>query len=73
MFVGIATLPFTTLPFDIKTKMAHEIVNITEDYNLNFQWVTFEQILYGRSIHLILYCVASVIYFLVNKRHLLQK
>ncbi|USQ03099.1 helix-turn-helix domain-containing protein [Aquirufa antheringensis] len=73
IFTGLATLPFTTLSLATKTAMAHEIVNITEDYNLNFQWVTFEQILYGRSIHLILYCVASVIYFLVNKRHLLLK
>ena len=73
VFTFFATLPFTTLPFATKTAMAHEIVNITEDYNLNFQWVTFEQILYGRSIHLILYCISAVIYFLWNKRHLMQK
>ena len=73
VFTFFATLPFTTLPLATKTAMAHEIVNITEDYNLNFQWVTFEQILYGRSIHLILYCICSVIYFLWNKRHLMQK
>jgi hypothetical protein len=35
--------------------MAHEIVNITEDYRLNFNWLTFEQLLYGRSIHLIIF------------------
>ena len=73
VFVGIATLPFTTLPFEVKTKMAHEIVNITEDYNLNFWWVTFEQLLYGRSIHLIIYAFISVIYFFWNKNHLLKK
>jgi AraC-like DNA-binding protein len=72
-FTFFATLPFTTLPFETKTQMAHEIVNITEDYNLNFNWVTFEQILYGRSIHLILYCLVSILYFLGNKRHLLKK
>jgi AraC-like DNA-binding protein len=73
IFTGLATLPFTTLSLATKTAMAHEIVNITEDYNLNFQWVTFEQILYGRSIHLLLYCLASIFYFLWNKKHLLQK
>lgn len=73
VFVGIATLPFTTMPFDIKTKMAHEIVNITEDYNLNFYWVTFEQLLYGRSIHVIVYALISVTYFFWNKQHLLKK
>ena len=73
IFTFFATLPFTTLSLATKTAIAHEIVNITEDYNLNFQWVTFEQILYGRSIHLILYCVASVIYFLWNKGHLMKK
>jgi AraC-like DNA-binding protein len=73
VFFGIATLPFTTLPLATKTAMAHEIVNITEDYNLNFQWVTFEQILVGRSIHLMLYCLASIIYFSWNKRYLLNK
>jgi AraC-like DNA-binding protein len=68
-----ATLPFTTLPLATKTAIAHEIVNITEDYNLNFQWVTFEQILEGRSVHLMLYCLASIIYFLWNKRQLMKK
>jgi AraC-like DNA-binding protein len=72
-FVGMATLPFTTLPLAVKTQMAHEIVNITEDYSLDFNWVTFEQILYGRSIHVILYACLSIGYFLGNKRILLRK
>ena len=73
VFTFFATLPFTTLPLATKTAIAHEIVNITEDYNLNFQWVTFEQILEGRSVHLMLYCLASIIYFLWNKRQLMKK
>jgi len=73
VFVAIATLPFTTLPLETKTKMAHEIVNITEDYNLPFNWVTFEQLLYGRSIHVIIYAIASIVYFFWNKKHLLAK
>ncbi|MHA8065302.1 helix-turn-helix domain-containing protein [Aquirufa sp. ROCK2-A2] len=73
LFVAIACLPFTTLPLDVKTKMAHEIVNITEDYRLNFYWVTFEQLLYARSLHVIIYAIISLIYFFVNKRILLNQ
>lgn len=71
-FIVIACWPFTSLPFDVKTKMAHEIVNITEDYRLNFNWITFEEILYGRSIHLIIYACSSMIYFFWNKQILIK-
>ncbi|WP_395618095.1 helix-turn-helix domain-containing protein [Aquirufa sp.] len=73
VFTFFATLPFTTLPLDTKTAIAHEIVNITRKYVVDFQWVTFEQILIGRSAHLLLYCIASIVYFMGNKRHLLSK
>lgn len=73
VFVGIACLPFTTLPLDVKTRMAHEIVNITEDYNLPFRWVSFEQLLYGRSIHVLMYAGLSLGYFFWNKRQLVEK
>ncbi|MHA8050815.1 helix-turn-helix domain-containing protein [Aquirufa sp. ROCK-SH2] len=73
IFVAIACSPFTTLPLDVKTKMAHEIVNFTEDYRLNFYWVSFEQLLYARSIHVILYAIISLVYFYWNKRILIQK
>ena len=73
VFVGIATLPFTLLPLDVKTQMAHQIVNYTEDYRLNFNWVTFEQLLYGRSIHVILYACISISYFFWNKKMLMAK
>lgn len=72
-FIVIACWPFTSLPFDVKTKMAHEIVNITEDYRLNFNWITFEEVLYGRSIHLIIYSFSSVIYFFWNKKIIIKK
>jgi len=73
VFIFGATLPFTTLPLATKTAIAHEIVNITRNYTVDFQWVTFEQILIGRSSHLLLYCIASIAYFLWNKKHLLCK
>lgn len=71
--VILACWPFTSLSFDVKTKMAHEIVNITEDYRLNFYWITFEQLLYGRSIHLIIYSILSIIYFVWNKKLVIKK
>jgi hypothetical protein len=33
-FIAINCLPFTTLTFDQKAKIAHEIINITEKYTL---------------------------------------
>lgn len=73
VFVIIACLPFTTLSLDVKTRTAHEIVNFTEDYRLNFYWVTFEQLLYARSLHVILYAIISISYFFWNKRMILRK
>ena len=63
VFILINCLPFTTLPFDQKAKIAHEIVNITLDYRLNFNFVSFEFILFSRSIHLLIYSLLSVGYF----------
>ena len=59
----IVCLPYTTLPFSEKIKIAHNIVDITEQYNVNFYLVTFEFILFSRSIHLVLYAVLSLVYF----------
>jgi AraC-like DNA-binding protein len=59
----IATSPYTSLPFDKKFEIAHQIVKITENYSLNFYFVSFEFILYSRSIHLIIYAIISFFYF----------
>ena len=67
-FTIINCLPFTTLPFDQKAKIAHEIVNITENYKLNFYFVSFEFILFSRSIHLLMYAFLSIGYFYNNGR-----
>lgn len=68
VFIIINCLPFTTLPFDQKAKIAHEIVNITENYKLNFYFVSFEFILFSRSIHLLVYALLSIGYFYNNGR-----
>jgi AraC-like DNA-binding protein len=59
----IATLPFTTLPFKEKMETAHRIVNITNDYRLNFFVIDFEFILISRSLHVIFYSILSYVYF----------
>ena len=59
----IATLPFTSLPFKEKMETAHRIVNITNDYRLNFFVIDFEFILISRSLHVIFYSILSFVYF----------
>ncbi|MEK0423364.1 MAG: hypothetical protein RLZ95_1274 [Bacteroidota bacterium] len=59
----IATLPFTSLPFKEKMETAHRIVNITNDYRLNFFVIDFEFILISRSIHVIFYAILSFVFF----------
>jgi AraC-like DNA-binding protein len=73
IFIVINCLPFTTLPFDQKAQIAHEIVNVTENYNLDFNFVSFEFILYSRSIHLLFYSMFSIGYFYLNSKRLLKE
>ena len=72
-FIVINCLPFTTLPFDQKANIAHEIVNVTENYTLDFKFVSFEFILYSRSIHLLSYAVFSIGYFYMHSKRLLKE
>ena len=72
-FIVINCLPFTTLPFDQKANIAHEIVNVTENYTLDFNFVSFEFILYSRSIHLLSYAVFSIGYFYLHSKRLLKE
>ena len=73
VFILIATSPYTILPFDKKLQIAHQIVKITEDYSLNFYFVTFEFILYARSIHLIFYAIFSFFYFRNASKKIINK
>jgi AraC-like DNA-binding protein len=72
-FIVINCLPFTTLPFDQKANIAHEIVNVTENYKLDFNFVSFEFILYSRSIHLLFYAIFSIGYFYLHSKRLLNE
>jgi AraC-like DNA-binding protein len=72
-FIVINCLPFTTLPFDQKANIAHEIVNVTENYALDFNFVSFEFILYSRSIHLLCYAVFSIGFFYARSKKMVQE
>ena len=72
-FIVINCLPFTTLPFDQKAQIAHEIVNVTEHYALDFNFVSFEFILYSRSIHLLCYAVFSIGFFYARSKKMIQE
>jgi AraC-like DNA-binding protein len=72
-FIIINCLPFTTLPFDQKANIAHEIVNVTENYTLDFNFVSFEFILYSRSIHLLCYAIFSIGFFYVHSKKMVQE
>ena len=72
-FIIINCLPFTTLPFDQKVNIAHEIVNVTENYALDFNFVSFEFILYSRSIHLLCYAIFSIGFFYVHSKKMVQE
>ena len=69
----INCLPFTTLPFDEKVRIAHEIVDVTENYTLNFYFASFEFILFSRSVHLLVYALLSIGYFYNHSRVMLKK
>ena len=72
-FIIINCLPFTTLPFDQKAQIAHEIVNVTENYTLDFNFVSFEFILYSRSIHLLCYAIFSIVYLYLHSKKMLKE
>jgi AraC-like DNA-binding protein len=72
-FIIINCLPFTTLPFDQKAQIAHEIVNVTENYALDFNFVSFEFILYSRSIHLLCYAIFSFGFFYTHSKKMIQE
>ena len=67
-----ATSPYTSLPFDKKFEIAYQIVKITENYSLNFYFVSFEFILYSRSIHLIIYAIFSFFYFRYSTKKIIN-
>ena len=73
MVVAINCLPFTSLSFHEKSAIAHQIVEVTENYSLPFTWFSFQFLLYARSIHVIIYALLSVYYLHWNNQKLLKQ
>ena len=68
ILVGFNCLPFTLLPFNDKAKIAHEIINVTEKYDLDFLFISFGSILISRTLHLLFYCILSIVYFVIYSK-----
>lgn len=68
--VVLYSLPYTTLPFSEKVKIAHYIQAVTQDYDYNISFFSLKKMLFIRPFHLLLYCIISIVYFKrdTNKR-----
>lgn len=68
--VVLYSLPYTTLPFSEKVKIAHYIQAVTQDYDYNISFFSLKNMLFIRPFHLLLYCIISIVYFKrdTNKR-----
>ena len=63
LLVMLDSLPYTTLPFSKKIEIAHHIQSVTQDYDFKVSCFSLKQMMFIRPLHLILYCVFSLIYF----------
>ncbi len=63
VIVIIYSLPYTTLPFSKKVEIAHHIQAVTQDYDFTISFFSLKELLFIRPLHLLLYCVISLIYF----------
>ena len=63
VIVVLISLPYTTLPFSEKVKIAHHIQAVTQDYDFKISIFSLKQMMFIRPMHLFLYCILSLIYF----------
>ena len=63
LVVIIVSLPYTTLPFSKKVEIAHHIQSVTQDYDFKLSCFSLKQMMFLRPLHLLIYCVISLIYF----------
>jgi AraC-like DNA-binding protein len=63
VFVVLISLPYTTLPFSEKVKIAHHIQAVTQDYDFKISIFSLKQMMFLRPLHLFIYCVISLLYF----------
>ncbi|MEY4433299.1 MAG: hypothetical protein RLZZ44_1433, partial [Bacteroidota bacterium] len=63
VIVVLISLPYTTLPFSEKVKIAHRIQAVTQDYDFKISFFSLKQMLFIRPMHLLFYCILSLIHF----------
>ena len=66
--VVIYSLPYTTLPFSEKVKIAHHIQAVTQDYDYSISFFSLTNMLFIRPFHLLLYCIISLVYFKIDTK-----
>lgn len=64
VIVVLISLPYTTLPFSEKVKIAHHIQAVTQDYDFKISIFSLKQMMFIRPMHLFLYCILSLMYFI---------
>jgi AraC-like DNA-binding protein len=63
LLVILYSLPYTTLPFSEKVKIAHHIQAVTQDYDYSISFFSLKNMLFVRPFHLFVYCIISLVYF----------
>lgn len=66
--VILVSLPYTTLPFSKKMEIAHHIQTVTRSYDYSISCFSLKQMLFLRPLHLFLYGMYSLFYFLIKSK-----
>lgn len=64
--VVLYSLPYTTLPFSEKVKIAHHIQAVTQDYDFTISFFSLKNMLFISPFHLLFYCIISLVYFILD-------
>jgi AraC-like DNA-binding protein len=68
LLVVIYSLPYTSLPFSKKIEIAHHIQAVTQDYDFTISFFSLKKMLFIRPFHLLLYCIISLVYFILDAK-----
>ncbi|MEN9656117.1 MAG: hypothetical protein RL311_1063 [Bacteroidota bacterium] len=68
LLVVIYSLPYTSLPFSKKIEIAHHIQAVTQDYDFTISFFSLKNMLFIRPFHLLLYCIISLVYFILDTK-----
>jgi AraC-like DNA-binding protein len=68
LLVVIYSFPYTSLPFSKKIEIAHHIQAVTQDYDFTISFFSLKNMLFIRPFHLLLYCIISLVYFILDTK-----